>query len=135
MKDDQTNTEFRRAKKYDPRVTRLGKILRRTPLDELPQLINVLVGSMSQTGPRPHPKALNEVYRNAIPLYMQRHNVKPGISGLAQIRGFRGETNTPDAMEKRIQCDLEYIRNWSFSLDLKIIALTIKHLITTDKAY
>lgn len=135
MGHTQEKLEFYQAIKNDPRITRIGRFLRRTSLDELPQLFNVLAGNMSLVGPRPHPRALNEEYRNSIPLYMQRHNVKPGITGLAQIRGFRGETNNPQDMGNRIQSDLEYIRNWSLSMDIKILLLTAKHIITTEKAY
>jgi putative colanic acid biosynthesis UDP-glucose lipid carrier transferase len=134
MSHTQENSEFSQATKNDQRITRIGRFLRRSSLDELPQLFNVLTGSMSLVGPRPHPKALNEDHRDVIALYMKRHTVKPGITGLAQIRGFRGETKSDGLMEKRIDSDLEYIRNWSFSLDLKILALTFVHLITTDKA-
>ena len=112
------------AKKNDPRITPLGKFLRRTSLDEFPQLVNVLQGRMSLVGPRPHAVAHNEQYRKLIHGYMLRHKVKPGITGWAQVNGWRGETDTLDKMEKRIEYDLEYIRNWSFWLDLKIIWLT-----------
>ena len=135
MSHTQKNSKFSQATKNDPRVTRFGRFLRRSSLDELPQLFNVLAGSMSLVGPRPHPRQLNEDHRNVISLYMKRHTVKPGITGLAQIRGFRGETISDGHMEKRISSDLEYIRNWSFSLDLKILALTLVHIITTDKAH
>ena len=135
MSPTRENSEFSQAIKNDPRITRVGKTLRRTSLDELPQLVNVLLGTMSLVGPRPHPRKLNEDHRNQIALYMQRHTVKPGITGLAQIRGFRGETTEPQDMEKRIQCDLEYIRTWSISLDFKILLLTVKHIFTTDMAY
>ena len=113
------------AVKNDPRLTPIGGFLRRTSLDELPQFINVFLGSMSVVGPRPHAVAHNEEYRKLIPGYMLRHKVKPGITGLAQIRGWRGETDTLDKMEKRIDCDLEYIRTWSIWLDIKIIFLTV----------
>jgi putative colanic acid biosysnthesis UDP-glucose lipid carrier transferase len=113
------------AKKSDPRITPLGKFLRKTSLDELPQLINVLQGRMSLVGPRPHAVTHNEEYRKLIHGYMLRHKVKPGITGWAQVNGWRGETNTLDKMEKRIEYDLEYIRNWSLWLDLKIIWLTV----------
>lgn len=109
------------AKKGDMRVTRFGNFLRRTSLDELPQLFNVLSGSMSLVGPRPHAVAHNEYYRGQIKGYMLRHKVKPGITGLAQINGYRGETETLDKMSGRIAYDLEYIRNWSLLLDLKIL--------------
>ena len=113
------------AKQSDPRITPLGKFLRKTSLDELPQLINVLQGRMSLVGPRPHAVIHNEEYRKLIHGYMLRHKVKPGITGWAQVNGWRGETNTLDKMEKRIEYDLEYIRNWSLWLDLKIIWLTV----------
>jgi putative colanic acid biosynthesis UDP-glucose lipid carrier transferase len=113
------------AKKNDPRVTKLGGFLRKTSLDELPQFINVLQGSMSVVGPRPHAVAHNELYRKQIKGYMLRHKVKPGITGLAQIKGFRGETDTLDKMEGRIKYDLEYIEHWSLHMDIKIVILTI----------
>jgi len=116
---------FKQATKNDPRVTRVGAFLRRNSLDELPQLINVIQGRMSLVGPRPHPVAMNEAYRKLVPGYMLRHKVKPGITGLAQIKGFRGETDTLEKMEKRIVYDLEYLRQWSLFTDLKIIVKTI----------
>ena len=109
------------AKKGDLRVTSFGNFIRRTSLDELPQLFNVLSGSMSLVGPRPHAVAHNELYRGQIKGYMLRHKVKPGITGFAQINGYRGETETLDKMSGRIAYDLEYIRNWSLLLDLKIL--------------
>ena len=117
--------EVKQAVKNDPRVTRVGGFLRKTSLDELPQFLNVILGNMSVVGPRPHAVAHNEEYRKLISGYMLRHKVKPGITGLAQIRGWRGETDTLNKMEKRIDCDLEYIRTWSLLLDIKIIFLTI----------
>lgn len=113
------------AKRNDHRVTRFGKFLRYTSLDELPQFFNVLQGRMSVVGPRPHAVAHNEEYRKLIGGYMLRHKVKPGITGWAQINGWRGETETLDKMESRVQYDLEYIRHWSIWLDLKIVVLTI----------
>ena len=113
------------AKKGDARITKVGAFIRKTSLDELPQFINVLQGRMSVVGPRPHAVAHNEEYRQLIPYYMLRHKVKPGITGWAQINGFRGETDTLDKMEGRIDCDLEYIRNWSLLLDIKIVILTV----------
>lgn len=112
------------ATRNDPRITRFGAFLRKTSLDELPQFFNVLQGRMSIVGPRPHAVAHNEQYRVLVENYMIRHKVKPGITGLAQINGFRGETDTLDKMEKRIQYDLDYIQSWSLFLDLKIIILT-----------
>ncbi|HBR1319106.1 TPA: undecaprenyl-phosphate glucose phosphotransferase [Klebsiella quasipneumoniae subsp. quasipneumoniae] len=117
--------EVIQAKKNDVRVTKVGKFLRSTSLDELPQFFNVLFGQMSVVGPRPHAVSHNEQYRTLIQGYMLRHKVKPGITGLAQINGWRGETDTLDKMEKRIEYDLIYIRGWSIWLDLKIIFLTV----------
>ncbi|MDP6631321.1 MAG: undecaprenyl-phosphate glucose phosphotransferase [Kiritimatiellia bacterium] len=117
--------EIRQASKTDCRVTPLGAYLRKTSLDELPQLFNVLRGHMSLVGPRPHAVAHNEEYRKLIQGYMLRHKVKPGITGLAQIRGFRGVTDTLEKMQERVDCDLEYIRNWSILLDFKILCLTL----------
>ncbi len=117
--------EFTQARKSDPRVTRLGAFLRRTSLDELPQLINVLQGRMSMVGPRPHPVAMNERYRKVVPGYILRHKVRPGITGWAQVNGWRGETDTQEKIEKRVEYDLEYLRRWSLLLDLRIIAQTI----------
>lgn len=113
------------ARKNDARVTRFGSFLRRTSLDELPQFINVLQGTMSIVGPRPHAVAHNEQYRKLIRGYMLRHKVKPGITGLAQVNGWRGETDTLDKMQKRVEHDLEYIQNWSLWLDIKIILKTV----------
>lgn len=108
----------------DKRITRLGKFLRQTSLDELPQFINVLQGRMSIVGPRPHALIHNEMYKDNVSDYMQRHRVKPGITGWAQINGWRGETDTLDKMQKRVEYDLYYINNWSLFFDLKIILLT-----------
>lgn len=135
MKNSHSSDVFKQSKKGDPRITRVGRILRRTSIDELPQLINVITGTMSIVGPRPHPTDLNEAHRGSIKNYMYRHTFKPGITGLAQINGFRGETSAPEAMENRIRCDLEYIYNWSVKLDIKIILLTIFHQLTTDNAH
>ncbi|XZE55128.1 undecaprenyl-phosphate glucose phosphotransferase [Planctomycetaceae bacterium SH139] len=115
----------KQATKGDPRVTRLGAFLRRTSLDELPQLFNVLEGSMSLVGPRPHANAHNEQYRGLIRGYMLRHKVKPGITGLAQVSGCRGETDTIDKMQRRVEWDHRYIRQWSIWLDLKILTKTL----------
>ena len=109
----------------DPRVTRVGAFLRRTSLDELPQFFNVLQGRMSIVGPRPHAIVHNEYYKEVVPRYMLRHKVKPGITGWAQVNGFRGETDLLEKMEKRIEYDLYYIEHMSIYFDLKIIALTL----------
>lgn len=119
----------------DPRVTGVGAFLRRYSLDELPQFINVLQGRMSVVGPRPHAVAHNEEYRKLIKGYMVRHKVSPGITGLAQVRGLRGRTETIDAMRQRVECDLEYLRNWSLALDMKIIFRTIAIVFADKSAY
>ena len=113
------------ARKNDARVTPFGAFLRRTSLDELPQFINVLQGRMSIVGPRPHAVAHNEEYRGLLHGYMLRHKVKPGITGWAQVNGWRGETDTLDKMKGRLDCDLAYVRNWSLGFDLKIIFMTL----------
>ncbi|MFT3735898.1 MAG: undecaprenyl-phosphate glucose phosphotransferase [Rhodocyclaceae bacterium] len=123
------------ATKNDQRVTPIGAFLRRTSLDELPQFFNVLQGTMSIVGPRPHAVAHNESYRKLIKGYMVRHKVKPGITGWAQVCGCRGETETIDKMEKRIEYDLEYLRTWSITLDLWIIIKTVLVVLTDRKAY
>jgi putative colanic acid biosynthesis UDP-glucose lipid carrier transferase len=123
------------AMRYDRRITAVGRYLRRTSLDELPQLFNVLVGNMSFVGPRPHAIAHNEQYRMLINGYMIRHKVRPGITGWAQINGFRGETATLDKMRQRVEYDLEYLRNWSLWLDFKIIAKTIVIVFADQNAY
>jgi len=113
------------ATKQDIRITPFGSFLRRSSLDELPQFFNVLQGRMSIVGPRPHAVAHNEEFKELIDSYMRRHQVKPGITGWAQINGFRGETDTLEKMEMRIEADLYYINNWSIWFDLKIIFLTV----------
>ncbi|MCQ8876514.1 undecaprenyl-phosphate glucose phosphotransferase [Pseudoalteromonas shioyasakiensis] len=113
------------ATKNDARITKVGGFLRRTSLDELPQFINVLKGDMSIVGPRPHAVAHNEEYRSKVDFYMLRHKAKPGITGWAQINGWRGETDTLNKMEKRVEFDLHYIKHWSLWFDIKIIFLTI----------
>ncbi len=117
--------EIRQATRDDPRITKLGAALRRYNLDELPQFLNVITGSMSIVGPRPHAVAHNELYRTKIQGYMLRHKVKPGITGWAQVNGWRGETDTLEKMEKRVEHDIDYIRNWSLLWDLQIILMTI----------
>jgi putative colanic acid biosynthesis UDP-glucose lipid carrier transferase len=123
------------AVKNDPRVTKAGAFLRRNSLDELPQLFNVLAGDMSLVGPRPHANVHNEQFRRKVEGYMLRHKVKPGITGLAQVNGWRGETDTPEKMEKRIEFDLQYIRQWSLWLDVKILLRTVWVVILGQNAY
>lgn len=117
---------LKQAQRNDPRITSLGHFLRRTSLDELPQLYNVLQGRMSLVGPRPHAMDHNVYYKDVIADYMQRHRVKPGMTGWAQVNGLRGETRELRDMEKRVNYDLFYINNWSLGLDLKILAMTFK---------
>jgi putative colanic acid biosynthesis UDP-glucose lipid carrier transferase len=123
------------ATKHDSRVTPLGAFLRKSSIDELPQFINVLQGRMSIVGPRPHAVAHNEMYRKLIKGYMVRHKVKPGITGWAQVNGYRGETDTLDKMQGRIDYDLDYLRNWSLWLDLYIIFKTIRLVFKDQQAY
>ncbi len=126
----------KQATKEDSRITRFGKFLRKSSIDEFPQFINVLLGQMSIIGPRPHPIKLNEQFASKITNIMARHYVKPGITGLAQCMGYRGETKTLADMENRVRLDRYYIENWSFWLDIKIIFLTIVSLLRgSDKAY
>ncbi|HDT3906322.1 undecaprenyl-phosphate glucose phosphotransferase [Raoultella ornithinolytica] len=131
----ENDSAIKQATKNDIRVTKVGGFLRKTSLDELPQFFNVLCGGMSIVGPRPHAVAHNEQYRNIIEGYMLRHKVKPGITGWAQINGWRGETDTVEKMQKRVEYDLEYIREWSIWLDLKIIFLTIFKGFINKSAY
>jgi putative colanic acid biosynthesis UDP-glucose lipid carrier transferase len=135
MRVMESTSEFTQARKNDDRVTGFGRLLRRTSLDELPQFFNVLKGDMSIVGPRPHPVALNEEFRTQIMGYMLRHKVKPGITGLAQVNGYRGETDTHEKMEHRIRYDIEYINNWSLWLDLVIILKTPFTLLRGENAY
>ena len=125
----------RQATKGDARITPFGAFIRKTSLDELPQFINVLQGRMSIVGPRPHAVAHNEMYRQLIKAYMVRHKVKPGITGWAQVNGHRGETDTLEKMQARVEYDLEYLRNWSLALDLVIILRTVKSMWADAKAY
>lgn len=129
-------TTEREASKNDPRVTRIGRILRKTSIDEMPQFLNVLIGDMSVVGPRPHLWSQNKAYGNRIKKYMVRHYVKPGITGLAQVRGYRGEIETDEDMINRIKFDVFYIENWSLILDLKIILQTVINIFKgEEKAY
>lgn len=127
--------EIRQATKDDQRLTAIGGFIRRYSIDELPQLINVLQGRMSVVGPRPHAVAHNEKFRKVIKGYMVRHKVAPGITGLAQVSGYRGETETLEQMEKRIEYDLDYLRNWSIALDIRILFKTFRMILSDDNAY
>jgi putative colanic acid biosynthesis UDP-glucose lipid carrier transferase len=126
---------IRQARRDDDRITPFGMFLRRSSLDELPQLINVLQGTMSVVGPRPHAIAHNEQYRKLIKRYMIRHKVKPGITGWAQVNGYRGETETVEKMRSRVAYDLDYMRNWSVSLDFLIMLKTLTVVIKDRNAY
>lgn len=129
-------TTEKEASKNDPRVTRIGRILRKTSIDEMPQFLNVLLGDMSVVGPRPHLWSQNKIYGSKIKKYMVRHYVKPGITGLAQVRGFRGEIETDEDMINRIKYDVFYIENWSLLLDIKIIVQTVINIFEgEEKAY
>jgi len=127
--------EIRQATAEDPRITRFGAILRRYSLDELPQFVNVLQGRMSVVGPRPHAVAHNEIYRKLIRGYMIRHKVRPGITGLAQVRGLRGETESLEKMQARVACDLDYLRHWSLLLDLRVVLRTVGVVLARRNAY
>lgn len=135
MRVMEDGAQVRQATRDDDRITPLGHVLRKTSLDELPQFVNVLQGRMSIVGPRPHAVAHNEMYRKLIAGYMLRHKVKPGITGWAQVNGLRGETETVEKMAARVQYDLDYMRNWSLSLDLLIIAKTVWLVFKDAKAY
>lgn len=126
------DADLKQATKDDPRVTAIGRILRKTNLDEMPQFLNVLFGHMSVVGPRPHPLQLNDQFRDVIDKYMVRHFVRPGITGWAQVNGFRGETRTPELMEKRIELDIWYLENWSFLRDLRIVGMTVANMFGRD---
>jgi undecaprenyl-phosphate galactose phosphotransferase/putative colanic acid biosynthesis UDP-glucose lipid carrier transferase len=126
---------IRQATRNDPRFTRVGRWLRRTNIDELPQLINVLRGEMSLVGPRPHAVAHDDEYERRIATYAFRYHVKPGMTGWAQLNGFRGETRTLDAMSRRIECDLWYIKHWSVLLDLRILCGTLTSELWRSNGY
>lgn len=135
MRTEDNGPVVRQATRGDSRITPLGAVLRRTSLDELPQLFNVMQGTMSLVGPRPHATAHNEQYRTLIDGYMLRHKVKPGITGLAQVMGFRGETETLDKMQGRVRYDHQYIRDWSLWMDLKILVRTALVVLKQENAY
>ena len=126
------NAVIKQAERNDPRITKIGAFIRKTSIDELPQLFNVITGDMSLVGPRPHAVQHDEVYSERINDYYARHNIKPGMTGLAQVRGYRGETKEIDQMTKRIESDIEYINNWSIWLDLSILFRTIRVFTSKD---
>jgi putative colanic acid biosynthesis UDP-glucose lipid carrier transferase len=124
------------ATKNDPRVTRIGAFLRNTSLDEMPQFLNVLIGDMSIVGPRPHTIPMNETFKTQIERYNSRHKIKPGITGLAQVRGYRGEIENPYQIRSRVRLDYFYINNWTFLLDMEIMVKTVYELIfNRENAY
>ena len=123
------DSDIKQATKRDPRITPIGAFLRKTSLDEIPQFFNVLAGNMSVVGPRPHPIKLNEQYSSQIHKFNHRHSVKPGITGLAQAKGYRGETATFEKMNNRVRLDRLYVERWLFVLDIKIIFLTLWSLV------
>ena len=137
MNTDSTDVDeggkYQQACKNDPRITKFGRLIRKTNIDELPQFINVLKGEMSVVGPRPHPIPLNLESKDNVDHYMLRHVAKPGITGWAQVNGFRGETKDPVLMQRRVEYDLWYIENWSFWLDIKIILLTVWTMLKGDR--
>jgi len=135
MSTQDNGDNVKQAGRNDARITKIGAFLRKSSIDELPQLINVLLGSMSLVGPRPHAAAHNEFYRKKVQGYMVRHQMRPGITGWAQVNGSRGETAELEDMEIRIRYDLEYIRNWSIFLDIRIILMTFKTVIDTKNTY
>jgi putative colanic acid biosynthesis UDP-glucose lipid carrier transferase len=135
MRTQDNGAVVKQATKGDSRITRFGAFIRKTSLDELPQFINVLQGRMSIVGPRPHAVAHNEEYRRLIKAYMVRHKVRPGITGWAQVNGYRGETETIEKMQARVEFDLEYLRNWTLGLDLQIIIRTIRLMLFDRNAY
>jgi putative colanic acid biosynthesis UDP-glucose lipid carrier transferase len=135
MKVSENQGPIVQASRNDARITPIGNFLRRYSIDELPQLLNVLQGRMSLVGPRPHAVAHNELYRKLIKGYMVRHKVQPGITGLAQVNGCRGETTRLEDMEERIRYDLDYLRHWSLMLDIKIMIKTVIKVFRDDRAY
>lgn len=135
MKQHVEHGTVTQATQDDPRITPIGRFIRRTSLDELPQFFNVLMGDMSVVGPRPHALQHNDLYKDKLEIYMLRHRVKPGITGWAQIHGYRGETDTLDKMAKRVEFDLQYIQNWSLWMDIKIIVWTAFKGWTSKNAY
>ena len=129
------NKNIIQAKKNDPRITKIGAFIRKTSIDEFPQFFNVLSGHMSIVGPRPHAVEHNEAFRKIVPSYMRRHLIKPGITGWAQVNGWRGETDTKEKILKRTEFDLYYLENWSIWLDFKIIIMTIKSCLYDNNAH
>ena len=135
MKVQEDGCEVRQARRGDDRVTRAGAVLRKTSLDELPQLLNVLLGDMSLVGPRPHAVSHDEQYGTLLPLYKHRMQVRPGITGSAQVSGLRGETTDSHSMLRRVECDVEYIEQWTLALDFRILVLTLVRVPFDGRAF
>jgi len=133
MRTTEGDNQYKQATKDDPRVTRVGRFLRKTSLDELPQFFNVLLGEMSVVGPRPHPLKMNDDYKKIIDKYMIRHFLKPGITGWAQVNGYRGETKDIEDIQGRIEHDIWYMENWSFWNDVKIVFLTAYNVVKGEE--
>lgn len=135
MRCREDGPELIQAQRGDDRVTRIGRLLRASSIDELPQLLNVLRGDMSLVGPRPHASAHDDYYGTHIPDYHARYQARPGLTGWAQVKGLRGGTETVDAMRRRVEADIEYIQTWSILKDAQIVLLTIPSLLTAENAY
>lgn len=135
MRSEENGDTIVQARRDDDRVTRVGRIIRATSIDELPQLLNVLKGDMSLVGPRPHAQAHDAYYGALIPTYQMRFQARPGLTGLAQIKGLRGATNDLEDMANRVKADIDYIENWSLLADLRIMLLTVPHLLLAENAY
>ncbi|WP_369827528.1 sugar transferase [Caulobacter sp. FWC2] len=135
MRCREDGPELIQAQRGDDRVTRIGRLLRASSIDELPQLLNVLRGDMSLVGPRPHAAAHDDYYGTHIPDYHARYQARPGLTGWAQVKGLRGGTDTVDAMRKRVEADIDYIRTWSILKDAQIVLLTIPSLLIAENAY
>ncbi|TDN40068.1 exopolysaccharide biosynthesis polyprenyl glycosylphosphotransferase [Hymenobacter sp. UV11] len=127
------DADLKQASKGDSRITKVGAFLRKSSMDELPQFFNVLKGEMSVVGPRPHMLSHTEYYSKAIDNFMERHIIMPGITGLAQVSGYRGETKEVESMAKRVDADIKYVYNWSFLLDVKIVLLTVSQTFKSDE--
>lgn len=135
MRCEENGSDVVQAQRGDDRVTRIGKLIRMASVDELPQLLNVLKGDMSLVGPRPHAQAHDDYYSALIPSYNQRFKARPGLTGLAQIKGLRGATGEVEEMSERIKADIDYIDNWTLLTDLRIMLLTVPHLLLAENAY
>lgn len=135
MRCREDGPDLMQAQRGDNRVTRIGRILRATSIDELPQLLNVLRGDMSLVGPRPHAAAHDDYYGTRIPEYYARYQARPGLTGWAQVKGLRGGTDTVEAMRRRVEADIDYIQTWSILKDAKIVLLTIPSLLVAENAY